>query len=308
MADELWTAANSPYCVTGDLRVSQLNIEPGVEVLVDGAYAIDVLTAIGVVGSAGAEILFSAFDSDTPWRGFKFQNTGPGSNFTHVIIEYSNESGMTLTDTVAPVLDHCVFQNNSRAGHGGAINASGLLSDLNLVNCIFSQNTANPAQAIGDYVGGALYLQSVDANITNSVFTGNRVLSRCFAPSTNTCGVTARGGAIWLGGGNVTLANNEFVNNSVDALNQGFCPVGGFGRSYGGALYVDSGNVTLANNVLGCNVMTANCRTTLAGAGLYVNGGTVEVANATIAHNSSTGLHLDGGTLDVTNSIVFFQQ
>ena len=62
----------------------------------------------------------------------------------------------------------------------------------------------------------------------------------------------------------------------------------------------------MANNVLGCNVMTANCRTTLAGAGLYVNGGTVEVANATIAHNSSTGLHLDGGTLDVTNSIVFF--
>ncbi len=211
---------------------------------------------------------------------------------------------MTLTDSAAPVLDHCVFQNNSNMGNGGAIRASGLLSDLNLVNCTFSQNTANPSQAVGNYVGGALYLPSGNANILNSVFAGNRANSRC----SGACFVTGRGGAIWLGDGNVTLQNNELTRNQADAFHQGGCQNGfGGSYSYGGALYVDAGVVSLVNNIMACNMTTAtDCPRGLNGAGLYVNGGAVEVTNATIARNSSTGLYRAGGTLDVKNSIVFF--
>ena len=120
----IWTLAGSPYCIEGDINVSLLTIEPGVEVYVDGAFQINVVSKIIANGTEAMPILFSAKSPEAPdsqrWRGFKFQNTGPGSNFTHVIIEYSNESGMTLTDTVAPVLGSLCFSGIT-AGRGTVV-------------------------------------------------------------------------------------------------------------------------------------------------------------------------------------------
>ena len=51
-----WTLAGSPYCVTGDILVTQLVIDPGVQVLVDGHFRIDVITVIKAVGTQAQPI------------------------------------------------------------------------------------------------------------------------------------------------------------------------------------------------------------------------------------------------------------
>ena len=47
---QTWTAEQSPYCVTGDITVTGLSIDPGVHVLIDGPYEIDVLS-ISAIGT-----------------------------------------------------------------------------------------------------------------------------------------------------------------------------------------------------------------------------------------------------------------
>ncbi len=338
-----WTPAGSPYCITGDIQVSLLIIEPGVEVIVDGPYIIDVLSTINAIGTEAEPILFSAAMPLAPdnqrWKGIKFEDTPPGSRFIHAIIEYSNDSAITLINSSPPELDNCTIQNNSKTGQGGGIHATGVIGDLELMNCefigntstshggalrvgmsagfmlniadsIFENNIANPSRASGNIVGGALYLEpGVKGIISRSLFTGNRSNSRC--ASSFGCNVIARGGAIYIsdsGDGNITIENSDFVANQADALNQGQCFFGGSSQSFGAGVYVNSGTVALANDTFSCNTTTrTNCGPSDAGSGLYVNGGAVEVVNSTIARNAdATGIHLAGGTLDVMNSIVYF--
>ena len=81
VAAQTWRATGSPYCVTGDIQVSLLTIQPGVQVLVDGPYEIDVLSTITAVGTAAAPILFAAKNPLLPWKGLSFVNTPAGSAF-----------------------------------------------------------------------------------------------------------------------------------------------------------------------------------------------------------------------------------
>lgn len=333
---ETWNLDGSPYCIAGDIRVSLLTIEPGVEVLIDGAFEIKVLSTISAIGTAEQPILFSAKDPATPWKGLVFQDTPPGSNFTHAIIEDSNNSGVTLNNAVAPIFNNCVIRDNSKTGLGGGINATGISGDLELVKCTFTgntstshggalqinmvagftlsiidstfqNNTANPSTSGGNIVGGALYLPSAsNVEISNSRFIGNRSNSRC--ASTFDCNVTARGGALYLASGaTVTIENSEFRANRTNASNGGNCFFGGSTLSHGAGIYVTSGQVSLANNIYSCNSTTGtNCGYADGGGGVFVNGGTATVVNDTFARNSNaTGVHLAGGTLDIVNSIIF---
>ncbi len=71
-----WTLAGSPYCVEGDISVSLLTIDPGVEVYVDGEFQINVVSRITAIGTEEMPILFSAKSPEAPgnqrWQGIKF--------------------------------------------------------------------------------------------------------------------------------------------------------------------------------------------------------------------------------------------
>ncbi len=312
VAGQTWTVDGSPYCVTGDIQVSLLTIEPGVEVLVDGPYEIEVLSTITAIGTEEDPILFSSKKPTEPtnqrWKGIKFQNTPSGSEFTHAIIEYSDDSGITLIEST-PDINNCTIRNNTSPGHGGGINA--VLSTeqtLSLIDSIFENNTANPSQANGNYVGGALYLAAGDAIIKNGQFIGNRSNSKCYG-RWDGCNTTARGGAIYISGtGNVTVENSNIRENHTDANSDDYCFSGMYSRSYGAGVFVNSGTVTLTNVVLSGNTMTTRgCVGPKNGSGLYVNGGLVTVINSTISRNfDATGVHVVGGTLDILNSIIYF--
>lgn len=77
----IWTKANSPYLITGNISVpagSKLTIEPGVKVQVQGYFGIQVKGAIAALGSATDSVYFTTADTTgygqtgTPqggWRG-----------------------------------------------------------------------------------------------------------------------------------------------------------------------------------------------------------------------------------------------
>lgn len=335
VVNQTWTSAGSPYCVTGDIQVSLLTIEPGTQVLMTGASEIDVLSTIQATGTAAAPILFAARDPMTRWKGFRFENTPPGSVFAYATIQGASSSAITLLSSAAPQISNCILQNNTNSsGPGGAINATGVMSNFDLSNCTFSGNTAasnggalhinlnqgfaltitdstfdhnaaNPNQIDGNYVGGALWLEAGDATISQSRFTNNLVNSAC--DFNLGCTVSAEGGAIYIGAGTVTIESSQLAQNQLNASDRGNnCSVGG-SNTYGGSVFVNSGTVTLSNDILACNMMAGNCRHSSAGGGLYVNGGAVTVINDTVARNvDATGIAQGGGTLAVSNSIVYF--
>ena len=158
VANATWTVAGSPYCIIGSIQVSLLTIEPGVKVLVAGAYQIDVLSTLTAIGTATNPILFSALDPSLPWKGLKFTNTPSGSNLTNCIIEHANDSGLTILNSV-PIISHCTIRDNTAPLAGGGISAQlGSGEVLIIADTIITNNTVNPSIAPGNYSGGGLYI------------------------------------------------------------------------------------------------------------------------------------------------------
>ncbi len=331
-----WSKSGSPYIVDDDLFIANLAIEPGVKVICNGDYVIEVAGLLKAIGTEQEPILFTTMETITGWQGIFFNITTFNSILRYCDIENSKNSGVRVINST-PTIDNCVFSNNSASqggaiyflndsevgseftlsdcsfynnkslGHGGALYVSLNGGNLILTNSIFEKNLSNPSQATGNYVGGALALSKGDATIMYNKFFGNRVDSRC--AGTFDCSVNARGGAIYLGSsGNVKISNNIFSENQTHATNSGNCFFGGSSLSYGGAIYVNLGTVILSNNIIANNRTTrTNCGPSVAGGGVYVNGGTVTMANCNVIYNpDATGIHCAGGTLDVINSIIFF--
>jgi hypothetical protein len=275
----------------------------------DGPYAIEVLTTITAVGQESANIRFSARVPNAPnnqrWKGFKFLNTTKASVFDHCVIEYSDDGALTLVNAVGPELRHSLLSNNSRQGNGGAIQAQAS-TGLMIVDTTFQANIANPAEAFGDFAGGALRLDATEADILRSTFQGILVRSRCTGLF-GSCIATARGGAVSIDGdSSIRIGSSAFAMNEVQARSGGNC-FDALSRAWGAAIHVASGTVQLTNTTLGCNVSTPLvCIASRAGAGLLVQGGVVTVANSVIAQNAdTTGIDQMGGQLTVVNSIIY---
>jgi hypothetical protein len=107
--DTTWTLADSPFQVTGNLRVPEtvnLTIEPGVTVIVSA----DVNPAQGIYmlvegtlharGTLENPIIFTAADRNSPWGGIVFldpsedwnEETGSGSILEHCVIEFTGKT------------------------------------------------------------------------------------------------------------------------------------------------------------------------------------------------------------------------
>jgi predicted outer membrane repeat protein len=292
---ETWSAANSPYNVTGDIDVVSLTIEPGVTVSLQGDYVFEVSGSLSAVGTEGNQILFTR--STPGWKGIYFDNSPDQSTLAYVQIENATNSGMRMVGSQVS-LSHCTFSNNS-ASYGGALNANGVDS-LTITDCLFSNNSATQGGAI--YVTGA----SSDLLIEKSHFTNNTALG----------GHNAGGGAILLANGTTEIKGSTFANNSISGSSTqyggGLAVYGGtaeiinstfsdnFSEEYGGGIYVSNGaTLLLAGSIVAQN--DANTQ----GDGLYSNG-TLILKNTSIVANEGEGLRRAGGTTTLQNSIVYF--
>ena len=100
--NETWTVEGSPYCVRGDITVGALTIGPGVCVLVDGPYTIEVATTIVAIGTESEPIVFTEKDPDDNWQGLFFHDSGLGSVLEYCCITNSTNSGVRIDIGLGP--------------------------------------------------------------------------------------------------------------------------------------------------------------------------------------------------------------
>ena len=226
----IWTFANSPYDVIGDLTVPAgecLTIEPGVEVIFHDSYKLDIYGCINAVGSEEASIIFTADDQVTGWLGINFYNTATQypSLLSYCTIEYGdktttegNGGGIFAEDCGTNLtIEFSDIRENSANNGGGIFLKNG--SDPTITRCRIKSNSASLS-------GGGIYTLQSSPTIKNvlinqNVAEGNgggmactmdsAVLAENVTIDGNTAG--AAGGGIYSIG--CTVPNNPVINSSI---------------------------------------------------------------------------------------------
>ncbi len=269
-----WALAQSPYQLTGDVRVppgEMLIIEPGVVVTARGHYKLTVDQAtLLAVGTAQQQILMTAQTQVVGWRGIRFEQADDSSVISYCIIEYAKGSG------------------DWPGVRGGAIHCKGCSPTISCNELRFNQScnenyngtgagvTTDDSSAliVGNYIhhnirdsgGGICCLNDNDSVISGNLITNN---------TAHYCG-----GGIYFGSGTAPIAENNVVMHNDDNM------WGGGGISSWGS------HAIIRNNVIAKNTTTKH------GGGLYCRYDTAVIQNNTIVDNQASQY---GGGIYVLN-------
>jgi parallel beta-helix repeat protein len=288
----IWDLGGSPYLIMEDIKIpigSILIIEPGVEVMIQGHYKIDVLGSINAIGSEDNRIIFTS-NADTHWNGIRFDfsdNSYPASSKLH----YCDISDAQKTGTTCSTSDpessggaiyvesfsdleihECKLFKNSVLGHGGAI---GIFNGSNpsIQNCTIYDNHA-------EYRGGGICIMSGSSPVLH----GNNLYQ-----NTSKKG----GGAIFIGklngsASNPDIIDNTISNNSTSGLNNS--------HGEGGGIFVCNSNPTVSGNIFVQNSAFSS------GGGICIKGASNVILenNIFVGNNSS----MDGGALFCASSLI----
>lgn len=176
----VWTAANSPYIVTGNISVQDfetLTIEPGVEVRFDLNTEINIYNDEGLIanGTKDSLIIFTSNSNDPSagsWGGITMWGTEHRSSFRFCLVEYATRGiscrawavGCDDGDNYAEI-DSCVIRYCS--SHGLYLRGSG--SSTN--GCTFAKTgSCNPTiqnNLIYENNGDGIYISAWDGYHAN---------------------------------------------------------------------------------------------------------------------------------------------
>jgi hypothetical protein len=273
-----WTPEGNPYIVEGDLIVSpeeRLSIEPGVEVIFSGPYAIEVYGRIEALGTPADSIWFtvsdtSGFSTDnyTGWYGMGFIGygsiTSEMSKLEYCNIEFSAGTGISCMHYENLEINHSRISNNKEYG-------------MNLME--FSDIQSHDL-LIENNLEGGMALSFSSPQLTNFVIRNNDGSGISILGNSNGSETASfTGGLIYMnkseqkGGGialwedaMVVFADVEVYNNS--AFN-------------GGGMYASSGYITLIESLVSFNE-------SVSGGAFYIeNGSHLNLEHVAITHNSA---------------------
>lgn len=142
----------------------------------------------------------TTIDCNRLGRAFTFLNQESSlskvSGFTIINGSSSTGGGAIYCDTARPIIENCVFRNNTAIVRGGAIYATNE-AHIQVINCTFYNNTAS------DY-GGGLYLHwGSDATVIDCIFSGNQA---------------THGGAFIIDKSTPIVSGNLFIHNTAEQL------------------------------------------------------------------------------------------
>ena len=330
---ETWTLAGSPYCVDGDILVESLTIEPGVRIEFLGGYVFEIAGVLTAVGTDAFPILFTRAVDVSSWKGILFDHVTDGSQLKYCRIEYANNSGVRIIDSI-PIMEYCSIKDNhssdggggmkitlntsstglvlkncdissnTSSTHGGGLYLTLAAASLTLCDCKVSNNSTNINSSNASYYGGGIYVADAAGGLSLicSEISDNRTYSRCRSRS---CGTYAYGGGIYLTQGNMSVENCIISSNNCQSSASGDRTE--YAHSYGAGMYLRRGAASLTNSIVKNNSTTASAdRAYEYGAGIFVYEATLACENSTIAYNTKQGINNQDGVLHLFNSILYF--
>jgi photosystem II stability/assembly factor-like uncharacterized protein len=246
-----WFKANSPYLIKGSIEIpnnSTLTIEPGVEVIFQGYYKINVQGRILASGNSNDSIYFYPVDQATGWKGIRFLQT-PNSNdtsrfefcsikygkssgswpddnggalclydFSKVLIANSNisyneasDGGAIFNYNAAPLVVNNKIQYNKANWNGGAIIGAGKYMNNNIS---FNQgvNCGGLYFFGSDTVANNIIANNISQNFGGGIFCGGGIFLNNIIANNE----ANNGGGIHFYPGDVLFLNNTIVNNKAN--------------------------------------------------------------------------------------------
>jgi len=282
-----WDMGGSPYYILEKIEIpfgSDLVIEPGVEVLFQGHYKMDVKGSINAIGTPNDRIIFTSIDE--PWNGirFDFSDGVPPTPSKLYYCDISN-SRKYNTNCSSPdpessggaiyvrsfsdlEIKECDVFDNSVLDHGGAIAVFDNSNPLIEKNAIHNNYAGHKGGGISivdacnpdikgnklyknesDKAGGAIFVGTIGGYASNPNIIGN-VIS--YNSTTGVNSSIGDGGGIYICNSNPLVSSNIINNNNA------------FSNGGGVAIYKAS-NVTLFDNEFLNNTSNIN------GGGIYIN-------------------------------------
>ena len=224
----VWTKAESPYTVTGDIHVPRgktLTIEPGVVVKFAGHFGLTMgyRATLRAIGTETERIIFTSIDTDEGWFGIRFVNSGADDIMEYCTVEYSRkphtrgsgyldlfgggifccgswEAEPSFLVPSSPTIDHCLIAHNHAMSGGGILCMDE--SEAVITNNTIVDNSAH-------YDGGAIGITDASPMIANNIIAHNS-------------GWDSGGILNWYG--TPSIISNTFVHNRPNALYLGPTP------------------------------------------------------------------------------------
>jgi hypothetical protein len=267
-----WTESGSAYLIQGDITIhadSTLTIEPGVEIIFQGHYILQVNGALAAIGTEMDSITFSVADTSIGWKGIRIAADADSSWLSYSVISYgrNTDGGGIYCASPNVVITHCSVTDNKASNNGGGICIfNGITNPPPIIsNCVISRNTAR-------FGGGVFYVAD------------SMIISDCIINNNSAAHLTAetRGGGIYFDGGfsssihinDCTIQNNFCESDSSFGSNSNF--------GLGGGLYIhgrNNGGVLISN----CQILTNWSRRS--GGGIFIDLGGADITNCTIKGN-----------------------
>jgi hypothetical protein len=319
-----WTLVGSPYIVTGDIAISQLTIQAGVDVRFQNMAAVTVSGSIKAIGSLTLPVTFEA-DDTTGWSNFSLAaggfegiilNAGPSdtSIFDYCVLKDTKD--LPFQQAYGLCGNGCYFEllhseicHNYNYSCGAAITVFAGSSPL-ISNNSIHDNIGNSAGAIEIQEShGVISLNNI---FNNTSTTGGAIHCWSIADPTGPMIIENNihhnhsnidGGGIKINNGKGTIERNIISFNTS-------------GRA-GSGIYVADSRAKIFSNRICNNTDTINsftCGITDGGGGIYIsNGGsndTAFVCNNVIANNNTSfrggGIRLLSGTAIIENNDIVY--
>ncbi|TKJ37254.1 hypothetical protein CEE37_14165 [candidate division LCP-89 bacterium B3_LCP] len=290
-----WDLAGSPYLIWGDITIpgelgepNPLVIEPGVEVIFQGHYAITVSGILEAIGTQSDSIHFTVADTIERWRGIRFIDAYYPSYLSFCIIEYGRADewatdpygGGIYCYNSSPEITHCTVRRNS-ALFGGGIHCWYYSSPI-IDNCNVSENSA-------EVFGGGIYCDLSDATVKNCTISGNSSLGYekggggifCYRSNMDISYCTISGNWTNDNGGGIFCRNNSSPTIS-------HCTISGNSAEHGGGIYC----IVFADPIISHCTISDNSAWHGGGIGCY--NASPEIVNCVISRNS---VNFSGGAI-----------
>lgn len=303
IADQTWTEAASPYNLTGDVLVGNLQIEPGVQVVAQGNFVFEVPGILDAEGTAEKPILFST--TTGLWKGVYFNQCAPGSRMVHCRVEKSHNSGVRILNCSPALIDCTIVGNRNVAGGGGVRILSTIGGEVVLTRCVVSTNVSGGEAT---FSGGGIFARTTNCNV---------VIDGCTLAGNLS---TGNGGGVGanLRGGLLVVRNSMVSGNSASGTWGGGIGVEGDTEIFSSVISSNllsnyygttGGGVTIEGNgsLRHCEISANYSQYGAVWGRLYGAGRKLELVNCVVANNRDNGIYTYGtglDSLDVVNCTI----